>query len=171
MMNALIAAATADIAGHLFDDLLVRRRAILGEQGSRLHDLPSLTEAALRYAQLAPRLLYGVISVGVQTLDRGYGFAGSVRDGRLAGPDGDAVKMHRTGTTNACAASEFCACKIELIPDESEEGHVGIAAEIPFFTIDADIGHKITLLRHGRQVSAYCLNNPIELRRSSFAFA
>ena len=83
-MDALITAATTNIAGHLLNDLLVGRRAIFGQQGSRLHYLSCLTEAALRYAQLTPSLLYGVISVRAQTLNCRDGLASNIRDGRQA---------------------------------------------------------------------------------------
>jgi hypothetical protein len=54
-MNALIASAPADIAGHATVDFCIGRCRLLRQQRRRLHDLTGLTIAALRHTQIAPR--------------------------------------------------------------------------------------------------------------------
>jgi hypothetical protein len=66
-VNALIAAAPAQIARHFFDDLIVVRRSILIQKCGSLHDLSRLTKAALRHAQSAPRLLNGMLAIFTQS--------------------------------------------------------------------------------------------------------
>ena len=60
--DSLIGAATADVAGHPGDDLIVARVGGLVEQGRRRHDLPGLAVAALRHVVRAPCPLHGVVA-------------------------------------------------------------------------------------------------------------
>src|SRR5688500_11573870 len=68
-VNALVAAATAEIARHRVGDLLVGRRGLLLEQCRGLHDLAGLAVAALRHADIAPGHLHGMIAVRIEALD------------------------------------------------------------------------------------------------------
>src|SRR5712691_3678179 len=63
-VDALIAAAPADVAGHGIGDLGVGRIVLGREESGRLHDLAGLAVAALRHVQGAPSLLHRVVAVG-----------------------------------------------------------------------------------------------------------
>src|SRR5262249_10586728 len=72
--NADIGAATADVAAHVFADLLGRRCMSLVYAGDRRHDLPRSAVAALQSIMIDERLLHrvqGPVS-GRKALDRGY---------------------------------------------------------------------------------------------------
>ena len=62
-VNALIAAAAAQIARHGGIDLGVGGRRGFGKQGRGVHDLAGLAVAALRHADIAPRHLHGVTAL------------------------------------------------------------------------------------------------------------
>src|SRR3954471_6634023 len=68
VLDALIAAAAADVARHGLADLVVRRLGVFHQQRCGLHDLAGLAEAALGDVDLAPGLLYRVIAVWMQSL-------------------------------------------------------------------------------------------------------
>src|SRR5690606_19896315 len=53
-VDALVAAAAADVAGHGLGDLLLVGGRVGGDQGGRLHDLAGLAEAALRNVECPP---------------------------------------------------------------------------------------------------------------------
>src|ERR1700757_1783460 len=67
--DALIAAATTDIARHGFGDLALGRVLVGGEQRRRLHDLAGLAVAALRHVEGTPRLLDGVVAFRIESFD------------------------------------------------------------------------------------------------------
>jgi hypothetical protein len=142
-VDALIAAAAADVAGHFFDDLFAARRSVLTEQGRCLHDLTGLTETALRHAQFAPRLLHWMIAVRAQAFDGRDGFSFRLRDGRLARPDRDTVDVDRAGAADAGTAAELRSSEIELVSQEPEKRHIGIAAKLAAFAIHLDRWHDM----------------------------
>src|SRR6202023_3813125 len=55
--DALIRAASADVARHRVVDVLIARFRLLSEQVGGLHDLSALAVAPLRKAQVLPRRL------------------------------------------------------------------------------------------------------------------
>src|SRR4029077_3110339 len=120
-MNALIAAATAQIARHRGINLGVRGRWGFGKQGSGVHDLAGLAVVALRHAEIAPRDLHGVIAAGVKALDRDYLFAGDLRHLNPAGTRCLAVDVHRTGATQRHAAAEFGPSETKFIAQVPHE--------------------------------------------------
>src|SRR5262245_47676859 len=118
-VDALIAAAATEIAGHGAGDLGVCRRRLLGEKGRGLHDLPGLAVAALRHADIAPGDLDDVLALGMQTLDRDDRLSRRLRHLHHARAHGLALEMHRAGPAQADAAPELGA------------GHPGMIAQIP----------------------------------------
>src|SRR5689334_7439863 len=76
--DALIAAAAADVAAHRVVDLGLGRVLRRREQCCGLHDLASLAIAALRDVQGTPSLLYRVISLRIEALDRRHRPSGDV---------------------------------------------------------------------------------------------
>src|SRR5580693_6981609 len=96
-MDALVAAATADIASHGIVDLLVTRSGGFREERRRLHDLPGLAIAALGYREIAPGDLHRMLTLRIEALDRGHGLTRDVRHDDGAGADGLAVDMDGAG--------------------------------------------------------------------------
>src|SRR5581483_4676511 len=68
-VDALIAAAAAEVAGHGAGDLRVGGRRLLRQKRGGVHDLPRLAVAALRHADVAPGNLHGMLVGRVQALD------------------------------------------------------------------------------------------------------
>src|SRR3954465_10542613 len=90
--DALVAAATAEVAGHRIHDVLVGRSGLRLEQGGGLHDLPGLAVAALRHTEIAPRDLNRMLALRVETFDGGDGLAADVRHRHAAGAHRFAVR-------------------------------------------------------------------------------
>src|SRR5579871_5889746 len=105
-MDALITAASTDVAVHRLVDLLVGRRRRLRQQCRGLHDLTGLAIAALRHADIAPGHLDRVLAFGVEALDGDHRLARDVRHHDAAGADRLAVEMNRAGATERNAATE-----------------------------------------------------------------
>src|SRR6186713_830318 len=103
VLDALVAAATADVAGHRFADLVMRWLGVLHQERSSLHDLAGLAEAALGDVDLAPGLLDRMIAVWMQALDRGDLAAGDVVDRRDAGANGFLVDDDSAGAAQGLA--------------------------------------------------------------------
>src|SRR5437762_6767759 len=70
ILDALVAAAAADIARHRLAYLIVRGFRVFDQKRGRLHDLADLAKAALRDIELAPGLLNRVIARRMKTFDR-----------------------------------------------------------------------------------------------------
>src|SRR5688572_6917218 len=105
-MDALVAAAPAQVAGHGVGDLLVGRRGLLLQERRRLHDLPALAVAALRYTDLAPRDLHRMLALRVEPLDRHDGLPADIRHRDAAGAHRLAVHVHGARAAQRDAAAE-----------------------------------------------------------------
>src|ERR1700719_4170052 len=103
--DALIAAATADVAAHLAVDLVLGRVLVGGEQRGGLHDLPGLAIAALRDIEGAPRLLDRVVALRVEPLDRRHRAARNIVDGGDAGAGGLAIDVNGARAAQRDAAA------------------------------------------------------------------
>src|SRR5262245_60979320 len=108
-MNALVTAATADVASHGIVNLLVAGRWGLCQQCRGLHDLAGLAIAALRYGKIAPSYLHWMLTLRIEAFDRSHGLAGNVRHDDGAGADGLAVDMDCAGPAEGSATTEFRA--------------------------------------------------------------
>src|SRR4051812_27689013 len=120
VLDALVAAAAADVARHRLADLVVRGFRIVHQKRSRLHDLAGLAEAALGNVDLAPGLLDRVIAVRMQSLDRGDLASGDVVDRRDAGAHGFLVDDDGAGAAQGLATAEFGAGQPGLVAQEPE---------------------------------------------------
>ena len=88
VFDALIAAATADIARQRFAYLIVVRSWIFDEECGGLHDLAGLAKAALRDIKLTPGFLDRVIASRMKALDGRNLPADHVRNRGDAGANG-----------------------------------------------------------------------------------
>src|ERR1700704_709821 len=70
VFDALVTAATADVARHRFAYLVVGGFWIFDQECGGLHDLADLAITALRDVHLAPRLLNWVITGRMEPFDR-----------------------------------------------------------------------------------------------------
>jgi len=77
-----IGGATAHVARHAIDDLLLGRMRILCQQRRSLHDLPGLAVATLRHLMLDPCRLHGMSIGRIEAFDGGDQLA-------FDGPDAD----------------------------------------------------------------------------------
>src|SRR5438477_12784423 len=95
----------------------------LGEQRRRAHDLSGLTEAALRYTEIEPRLLAWVERTAVvgQSLDGGDLRQRGHADVDGAGTHRLAVHVHRTRAALGHAAAELRSLQAEDVADGPEE--------------------------------------------------
>src|ERR1700691_2760954 len=140
--NAWIATAPADVAFHRFADLIVGWFLVAGQQRRRRHDLTSLAIAALRHTEFAPRLLDRVLTLGVETLDSGNGFAGDVRHGDDAGAGRLAIEMDGASSAERDAAAEFRSSQAELVAQIPQERHRRIAVEFMLLPVHTNIDHR-----------------------------
>src|SRR5262249_31534003 len=122
-VDALIATAATEIAGHAGGNLIVGRRRLLRQQRRRLHDLPSLTIAALRHADLAPGNLDPMLVLGMQALDGGNGLAGNFRHLHHARAGRRAINVHGAGAAQANPAPELGAGHGQFITQVPQERH------------------------------------------------
>src|SRR5690606_28200033 len=118
--DPLVATAPANVAGHGLEDLGIRWRLVLGDQAGRLHDLPGLAEAALRYVELAPCHLDRMAAVGAHVSDRAHLPALGPADRDQAGADRRAAEMDRARATQAGAAAVLAAGEPQLVPEVPE---------------------------------------------------
>src|SRR5579859_1659528 len=122
--NALIGAATADVAAHEIVDIGIAGIGLFFEQGHRGHDLSGLAIAALRNVFGDPSLLDAMQAVGGQALDGGDFLSGDGGDGGLAGARGFAIDVHGAGAAQAGAAAKFRAGLVERVAQHPEQRHI-----------------------------------------------
>src|SRR5262249_23042091 len=147
-MDALIAAASTDVAVHGLVDLLVGRRRRLRQQRGRLHDLAGLAIAALRHAHVAPGDLDGMVALGVEALDGDHRLARDVGHRDAAGADRFAVEMNRAGAAERDAATEFRSGQAELVAQVPQERHRRVAVEAALLSIHTYADHAFLLERN-----------------------
>src|ERR1700731_4461382 len=140
-MDALITAASTDVAVHGLVDLLVGRRRRLCQQRRRLHDLAGLAVAALRHADIAPGDLDGMLALGVEPLDGHDRLAGDVRHRDAAGAHRLTVEMNRAGAAQRDAATELRPGQAELVAQVPHERHRRVAVEAARLSIHTYADH------------------------------
>lgn len=127
--NSLVRPTTADIAGHTLVNLLISRLRRCVQQRYCLHDLARLAVSALRNIMLNPRLLNGMKAIYPDPLDRSDMSAGQGTHRCDARPDGLAVLVHGTSSTQGHPASKFRSREPENIAEVPEQGHFWVAAK------------------------------------------
>ena len=118
VFDALVAAAPADVPGHGFADLVVRRFGILDQQRRCLHDLAGLAKAALRHVELPPGYLHGMITIWMKAFDSGDLAAADIGHGGDAGAHRLLVDHDGAGTAESLTAAELGARQADLIADK-----------------------------------------------------
>ena len=107
LADALIRAATADVAAHEIVDVGIGGVGLFRKQGDGGHDLSGLAVAALRDVFFHPGLLNGMAAIGGETFDGGDFFTRDAGDRGDAGTRGFAIDVHGTGSAERHAAAKF----------------------------------------------------------------
>src|SRR5215472_15858828 len=105
--DALVAAATADVAAHCVVDFTLRRVLVRRQQRRGLHDLAGLAIAALRHVECPPSLLHRVIALGVEPFDGRHRAAIDIADSGNASAGSLTVDMDCTGAAQRNTAAKF----------------------------------------------------------------
>ena len=141
VLDALIAAAAADIARHRLAYLIVAGFRIFQQQRGGLHDLADLAKAALRDIELAPGLLNRVISGGMQTFDcrdLPVDYVGNRGD---AGANGLLVDNNGACAAQSLAATVFRARQAGLVAEKPEQWKIRVAIPTMLLAIDFYFDH------------------------------
>src|SRR6516225_2049395 len=118
--DALIGAASADIARHGGVDVVIRRLRRVLQQRRRRHDLAGLAVAAPHHLQLQPRLLQGrALRRLADRLDRGDRALADAVDRGDAGPRRRAVDMHGAGAARTWPQANL----VPVVPSTSRSTH------------------------------------------------
>src|ERR1041385_2633594 len=127
--DALVAAATAEIAGHRIHDVLVGWSGLRLQERRGGHDLSGLAVAALRHAERAPCDLYGVLALRVEPLDGHDGLAAEITHRHAAGAYRFTVEMDRARAAQRDTAAELGAGQPKLVTQVPHQRHRRIAVE------------------------------------------
>src|SRR5580700_8667497 len=120
--NARVGPAAADVSGHGAVDILVGRVGSFFEQRRRAHDLPGLAVAALRYFDLYPRALQGMIPLRREPFDGGDLFSRGARYGSAAGARRPAIEVHGAGAALRYSAAILRAGQAQMLAQDPEQG-------------------------------------------------
>ena len=140
--NALIGAASADVAVHGGIDFCIRGLRCLRQQCGRGHDLSGLTVAALGNLFGNPGRLQRVIRCRRQTLDGRHLLCADTRYGVTAGSDGRAIQMHGARSALLQAASEFCSGQADGVTNDPEQRRVRCHIHVVLLAIDGERNHE-----------------------------
>src|SRR5689334_4731854 len=97
--------------------------------------------ATLWCASFTPRALNGMVAVGIKAFDGDDRLATRFGHGRLAGTNSDAIQVHRARTAQALAAAELRAGQSNLVADDPEQRHCGIAVIGMVLPVDLQCDH------------------------------
>src|SRR5215471_1108399 len=139
--DALVAAATTDVAAHRAVDLFLRRIPAGRKQRGGLHDLAGLAIPALRHIEGAPRFLHRVIALRIEPLDRRHRSPANILHGRDAGARGFTVDMNSASAAQGDTATVFCSREAELVSQIPEQWHRWIAIIGLLLAVDAQLDH------------------------------
>src|SRR5438093_898854 len=140
-LDAQIRGAAADVAGQRGHDLLVGRVGALRQERRRLHDLARLAVAALRHLLGDPRLLEGMLPLGVEPLDRRDLLSGGLGEGRLARPHRRAVEVDGARAALGDPAAELGAGQLQPLADDPQERCRGIGVDHEGLAVDQELSH------------------------------
>src|SRR3984893_770568 len=141
--NALIRAASADIAAHRGIEVGIAWLRGVGQQRRGRHDLTRLAIAALDDLEVEPRLPQRMPDRRLaDRLNGGDGFVADGVDPRDARARRYAVDVHGTRAAQGDAASELGAAHAEHIPEHPEQRRVAVDVSAVRGPIDSDLeGH------------------------------
>src|SRR5487761_2283484 len=141
VFDTLIAAAAADISRHGFAYLVVGGLWIVQKQGRRLHDLPGLAIAALRYICLAPGLLNRVVACRVKAFDRRDFTVDDVGNRGDAGSHGLLVHDDSACTAKRLTAAIFGTRQSDFVTEKPEQREIRVAIPVLFLAVDLHLDH------------------------------
>src|ERR1700730_7510771 len=142
-MNALIATAPTEVAGHGAVDLSVTRRRLLRQKGRGLHDLSRLAVAALRHAEVSPRHLHGMVPLRIEAFNGRDRAPCNVRHDDTAGANGLTIHMDGASAANRHPTTEFGTRQPEFIPQKPQERHRRVTVEWALLPIHTHIDHDL----------------------------
>src|SRR5579864_137269 len=141
--NALVGAATANVARHRFINLSVGGLRMLRDQSGGGHNLPGLAISALWNIQFNPRLLHRVASVRGKPFNGDDLFPCDTRNGSNTRPSWLPIDMNSTSAAQRHATAEFCACHTKRVSQDPKQRHIGIDIHIFDLAIHAELdGHR-----------------------------
>jgi len=146
LADALIRATPADIALHGRIDVLVRRFRRLPQQRHGLHDLPTLTVAALWHIKRLPGLLDRMVTMGAQAFNGHNVLARSAAHQRDTTARGGAVDVHGAGAAESHAAPVLGPGQLQQVAEVPQQRHLRIAIERTLKAIDLALDHGLTSL-------------------------
>src|SRR5213593_3263084 len=115
---------------------------VLGQECCGGHDLARLAEAALRYAELDPRLLTRMAAVVRQPLDGGDPGERRHADVGDARARGAPIEMDRTGTALRDAAAELRPLEAQNVAQDPQQGHVAVYVDSVQTAVDVELKHR-----------------------------
>ena len=133
-----IAGAAADVGGNGFDDVLARRRGIVGQQRMGGEDHRRRAIAALHAVGLAECVLNGreLARPGRQALDGGDGVSVGLHREHQAGAHRRAVDQHGAGAADAVLAAGMRAGQQQLVAQAVEQARARLDLDRACFSVD-----------------------------------
>ena len=148
--DALVGAATADVAVHGADDFRFGWIGLFPQKSDARHEHAGRAVAALHCAGIEECLLERMqLAVVFKAFD-GFDFAAAdSADGGDAGAGGNAIKQDGAGATLGLAATVFAAGEIQIVAQNAEETAFAIGIERDVLPVDmkfSDLGHRFWLI-------------------------
>src|SRR5438128_1565700 len=139
MPDALVGAASADVARHRIGDLLVARLRRLFDQRCGLHDLTGLAIPTLGDVVRLPGKLDRMATVGTEALDRDDLVSLGVSQCGQAGTNRLTVNVDGASAASADATTEFGSGKAHDIANGPEQWHLRVGVDAVLDAVDLDL--------------------------------
>ena len=117
-------------------DLVIAWMMEPADQSSGFHDHAGLAKPALGNVFFEPCQLAGMTNVGGKAFYGGDVFARRIGNVYLTRPYGVAVFVDGAGAANPNAASIFCPCQSQIIPEHPQQRSVGVYVDPVELAID-----------------------------------
>jgi len=146
--DALVGAATADVAAHEVVDVGVCGLWFFCEQRDRGHNLAGLAVAALGNIFRDPGHLHGMGAIGGEAFDSGDLFSGNTGDRQHARARRFSVDVNSASAALHNAASEFRPGHIQGVAEHPQERHILADVHRLSFSIERESDdHEVLLLK------------------------
>ena len=143
--DAVVGAATADVAAHRCVDVAVGGVGVLRQQCGGTHDLAGVAVAALRDVEVGPCLLHGTAdTAGMDCLDGGDAVSVDFGDRGHARTHCHTVKVDGAGAALGNAAAELGAGKLQVVAEYPQQRGFGGCVDTDAFSVDGKAEHRRT---------------------------